>query len=383
MLPKIRYRLVYNYANRLNGQGLSTVAVECRQGQKKVYFSSNVTLYPNQWCKGMVVNHSKAEKLTAYLVKWRNEIEEIELNALLKGHRISLCQLKTAVKSGIHENASLREFTHTVIENSDRKESTRRGYEYLMNEIEREYGKLTLDDITYDWVTRWRTHMQETKLSENTIKGRMKLLRCVMNEAIKRNIIQDNPFKFIKIGNMTAKKVYLEMKEIKRIEKLELKGKEAIVRDLFLLGCYSGLRWSDLSTLERAEIKNGILRKTMLKTSHEVVIPIGTLFWGKGMEIIERYKGNITRLSHVCSNATANRTIKEIAERAGVKKNVSFHWARKSCSSNLLLLGMDRNEISSILGHASLDVTEKHYLFSKNESAIKSSKKIFRPKVGK
>lgn len=69
MLPKIRYRLVYNYANRLNGQGLSTVAVECRQGQKKVYFSSNVTLYPNQWCKGMVVNHSKAEKLTAYLVK--------------------------------------------------------------------------------------------------------------------------------------------------------------------------------------------------------------------------------------------------------------------------------------------------------------------------
>ena len=101
------------------------------KAKKKIYFSSNVTLYPNQWGNGIVVNHTKAEKLTTYLIRWRNEIEEIELNALLKGHRLSLCQLKAAVKSGIHENASLRDFTRTVIENSDRKESTRRSYEYL------------------------------------------------------------------------------------------------------------------------------------------------------------------------------------------------------------------------------------------------------------
>lgn len=64
MLPKIRYRLVYNYANRLNHQGQAAIACECRQAQQKIYISSNVMLYPNQWCKGMVVNHSKAEKLS-------------------------------------------------------------------------------------------------------------------------------------------------------------------------------------------------------------------------------------------------------------------------------------------------------------------------------
>lgn len=383
MLPKIRYRLVYNYANRLNKQGMAAVACECRQGSRKIYITSNVMLYPDQWSGGMVINHMNEGRLTAYLTKWKNSLEDIELCALLKGKHMSLCQLKSAIKSGTHENADLREFTMNVMTNSDRKESTKRSYQYLMNEIEKWYGRLTLDDITYDWVLRWKSKMQQSGVSDNTIKGRMKLMRCICNEALKRNILDDDPFKFIKIGHMTPKKVYLDMKEVGKIEKLELKGKEAIVRDLFLLGCYSGLRWSDLSTLERAEIKNGILRKTMLKTNHDVVIPIGTLFWGKGMAIIDKYKNDITKLSHVCCNTTANRAIKEIAERAGVKKNVSFHWARKSCSSNLLLLGMDRNEISSILGHSSLDVTEKHYLFSKNESAIKSSKKIFRPKVGK
>lgn len=151
--------------------------------------------------------------------------------------------------------------------------------------------------------------------------------------------------------------------------------------DLFMLGCWTGLRWSDLSTLERAEIKNGVLRKTMCKTNNDVVIHVSTLFWGKGLAIINKYSSNIKRLSHVTSNATANRMIKAIAKKAGVNKDVSFHWARKSCSSNLQLLGMTVEEISSILGHRENAVTKTHYLFSQEQSIVKQSKKIFRNKV--
>lgn len=108
MLPKIRYRLVWNYANKLNAQGMAMVAVECRQERRKMYIKSNVMLRPNQWSKGMVVNHDNADKLTAYLTRWRNQIEEIELNALLKGRHLSLSQLKTAIKTGIHTSANLK-----------------------------------------------------------------------------------------------------------------------------------------------------------------------------------------------------------------------------------------------------------------------------------
>lgn len=379
---KIRYRLVYNYANRLNRQGCAPVSVECRQGRKKMYVTSDVMLEPDQWEKGLVVNHGNADKLTIYLIRLRNSIEEVELNALLKGKHISLSQLKMAIRNGLHESASLRDFTMGFVGNSERKKSTKKGYEYLINDIERDYGRLTLDDITYDWILKWKQRMRECNLSGNTVKGRLKLLRCIVNEGIKRNLIDDDPFKYITIGNMTPKAVWLTMKEIRRIERLDLKGRDGTIRDLFLFGCYTGLRWSDLSTLEEAEIKDGIMRKVMKKTGHDVSIPVRTLFWGKGMEIIDRYP-DIRRLSHCCCNSTANRKIKEIAEMAGIRKPVSFHWARKSCSSNLQLLGMSVNDVSTILGHTDVQVTSTHYSFSKEQSAQQQSKKIFRQKLDK
>lgn len=42
------------------------------------------------------------------------------------------------------------------------------------------------------------------------------------------------------------------------------------MKKLFLLSCYTGLHWSDLTTLEGAEIKNGILHKTMQRCAARV-----------------------------------------------------------------------------------------------------------------
>lgn len=67
MFNKIRYRLVYNYSGKLNKEGKAPVALECRQGKKKMYISSGVLLSSNQWRKGQVINHANANKLTIYL----------------------------------------------------------------------------------------------------------------------------------------------------------------------------------------------------------------------------------------------------------------------------------------------------------------------------
>lgn len=381
-VSKIRYRLVYNYANRLNRNGCAPVSVECRQNHRKIYVSTNVMLEPHQWNKGLIVNHGNADKLTVYLIKLRNSIEEVELNALLKGKRMSLSQLRMAIKSGLHESASLKEFAQGVIENSDRKASTKRGYEYMIKELDSEYGRLTLDDITYDWILRWKTRMRDKGLSDNTVKGKLKQLKAVINEAIKRGLVNDDPFKFITIGHMQPKVAWLNMKEIRKIEKVPLKGRDGTVRDLFLLSSFTGLRWSDLATLEEAEIKDGMMRKVMKKTNHEVSIPIGTLFWGKGLEIINKYT-NVRKLSRCCCNATANKIMKQIAEKAGVNKPISFHWARKSFSSNLQLMGMSLGDVSTLLGHKDSRITSEHYSFSKDQVAAMQSKRLFKQTLGK
>lgn len=378
MLAKIRFRTVYNYANRLNADGRSQVAIEARQGPSKAYFRTNVLLYPNQWERGRVVNHENANRLTVFLVKRMNAIEDIELSQLLTGHQMTLSQLKVAVRSGVRASATLDEFVKSVIDESSRSPQTKAAYHTLVREVDKYDKGVTISTINHDWIERWRNHQRRQGLSENTVKGRLKQMHCLCEEAKKRDIISDDPFRWITIGNMKAKAVWCSMSEIRRIERVRLSPKYSRVRDLWLLGCYSGLRWGDLTTLEEAEIKNGMLTKTMYKTKHKVQIPISTLFWGKGMEILERYP-DIRKLSHCVScNSTANKIIKEIAKLAGVKKNISFHVARKSAASNLSLLGMSLQEISKVLGHQRSSTTDNYYLFSKTESLLKSARKIFK-----
>ena len=380
MIQKIRYRLVYNYAGRLNSDGRAPIAVEARQGAKKVYFSSNVLIYPDQWTKGSVTNHDNAGKLTVYLHKWMHGIEEIELDMLLHGNAMTLSQLKNAVRSGTRASATIGEFVSAVIDNSTRSEQTKSAYHTLAREAEKYDKDITIGSVNHDWIERWRTSMTEAGLSENTVKGRLKQLHCLTQEAIKRDLISDDPFKWITIGNMTPRKEYLTMGEIRRIERLKLEGREEKVRDLFLLSCWCGLRWSALSTLEEAEITNGILKKRMHKTKLDVTIPISTLFWGKGKEIIDRYRP-ITMLSHCVScNSTANKIIKEVAAKAGIRKRVHFHIGRKSCSQMLNSMGLSTQDISTILGHSKTETTQKFYIFGKEESMLKASKKLFREK---
>ena len=158
---------------------------------------------------------------------------------------------------------------------------------------------------------------------------------------------------------------------------MKLKGKEEKIRDIFLLACFSGLRWGDLSSLEEATIENGILSKQMHKTNFWVHIPIDTLFWGKGRKIIDKYP-NIKTLSHCCCNTTANRVLKELGERAGIKKKIYMHLGRKTCSNMLNQMGMSIQDISAILGHTKIDVTCKHYIFDNGERLNKTAMNIFK-----
>jgi len=379
-MQKISYRLVHSYNRYTNRYGLAPVALECRQGQRKIYMSSKVMIEPGQWDHGKVVNHDNAAKLTVWLMRWKSSVESVELDALLKGRQLSLFQLKDAVRTGMRADAPLRRFMEAVMESdTSRCEHTKQGYKYLVNDMEKLFGVLKVTDVDYDLVTRYRDDMRRRSLSENTVKGRLKMLRCLMEQAKLRKLIDDNPFDNITIGNMTARVGYLEQREVRRLERLELTGREEKVRDLFLLSCYTGLRFSDLSTLEEAEIRNGMLRKKMKKTHHYVTIPIGTLFWGKGQEILDKYP-DVRVLSHAVSNTTFNKVLKEIGVKAGIKKRLYCHLGRKTCSNMLNLLGMDIGDITAILGHTETKVTRKHYLFNDTERLRRSARKFFKPK---
>lgn len=382
MLSTITYKASLNRNGYTTDEGLRHIVINIYSPltKERVTVNTHIRVRESDFKYGKVQptdpNHDIYNRKIARRIRRLMEYEEeMESSAITTTPR----KIKEAWKNRVSKSATLGELVDGIIRPSvSRSKSTKDGYVNLVKSVEEFRPNTRLDDLNYDMIERYRAYMINKGLAENTAIGRLKLLHSLVEEAKKRNLVADDPFKFVVIGNMRPKEATVTMAEIARLEKLKLTGKEEKVRDLFLLGCYCGLRFSDLTSLEEAEIKNGILRKKMYKTKKYVTIPIGTLFWGKGLEIIRKYP-DIKKLSHCVScNSTFNRLIKEIALKAGIKKPLSCHYSRKACATNLSIMGMPLQNITSILGQSRTRTTEVHYTFDKEKAAEKMSRKMFK-----
>lgn len=139
----------------------------------------------------------------------------------------------------------------------------------------------------------------------------------------------------------------------------------ANARDLFLVGCYTALRYSNYSTIKLENIEGNFIRVQQVKTGDRVTIPVIS----KLREIIDRNNGN---LPHGISNQKLNAYIKEVAKIAGLTeileiKNtkggqtniekkplyecISTHTARRTYATMLFKKGVPPMLIMSATGH--------------------------------
>ena len=238
--------------------------------------------------------------------------------------------------------------------------------------------KIDFDKIDLDFYADYTEHLtKKLKLSTNTIGKHIQIIKLVMNEATERGLNANLSFKskrFVTVRE-NSDSVYLNEKEINEIEKLDLSQNSRLetVRDLFLIGCYTGLRYSDYSILKPEQIKDGFIETKQTKTGDGVVIPVHPAV----NKIISKYNGELPRS---ISNQKTNQFLKEMAKKVEVLKtpvSVSFtkgglklsetfekwelitsHTARRSFATNEYLAGTPSLTIMAITGHK----TEKAFL---------------------
>ena len=145
------------------------------------------------------------------------------------------------------------------------------------------------------------------------------------------------------------------------------------VRDLFLIGCYTGLRYSNYSTLKPEQIKDGYIRIIQAKTGDPVVVPIHSIV----EKIISKYNG---KLPSSLTNQKTNECLKDLGKKVhSLNEMVSItftkggqkviencmkwelltsHTARRSFATNQYLAGVPTLTIMSVTGHQ----TEKSFM---------------------
>lgn len=359
MLRKISYRLVFNRSGRLNKRGEGLIQIECTQLNRRIYFSTHTYVKPENFYYGSIINSPNSDSLNYTLYLMIQEIERVELEYIKRGVSVTLPMLKEAIRQHISPSAKLSDFGLEVVAQSERKALTKLNYQTLLNNMERFRKGILVTDVDYQFLVAYDKWLRDSGIAHNTRISRLRLLRALLNEAKKRDIISVNPFDRFRIQQMVSKKGYLTKEQVAKLERMNLKGMEDKIRDAFLIGCYTGLRFSDIITLRSDHISKGWLTKKMVKTGFIVEIPIEQLFNGKMMVIVDKYHGNIENLTKkLGSNANVNKILRGILDKIGADCKITFHSSRHTFATLLGQQGIQLTTIQKLLGHQKLQTTQ-------------------------
>jgi site-specific recombinase XerD len=196
---------------------------------------------------------------------------------------------------------------------TQKKPATKKNYFQTINhlksfkDISKAYkrNQLTFNEINLDFYEQFYSYLEKhVELGKNTIGTHFKNIKVFMKQAFERNLHKNQIFRLsgFKVVSEETDAPYLSVTELNKIYELDLSGnpKYEKIRDLFIVGCWTGLRYSDWSQVHRDNIFNkNYLRLKTIKGERSVIIPLH--YYVK--KILERY--NFV-LPHVISNQKLN-----------------------------------------------------------------------------
>ena len=301
--------------------------------------------------------------------------------------------LNREVETSTSQKMELMEFIRYFIATSDRTEGTKKTYRRVEKDLqeyqERHKVKLTFDRIDVDFHTSYIKDLKASNYAPNTIGVRIKILKTFMNEAYERDLHKNLDYQkrmFAK-PNEETKAVYLNAEELNIIYNLNLSKNTTLdnVRDWFLIGAYTGLRFSDLGKLTKDNLTKSTIEITTQKTDTSVSIPMHPIV----SNILNKHNNSLPRLM---SNAKFNMYIKEVAELAKINEPIlieqtkgnlktkqtvskhtliSAHTARRSFATNAFIAGVPPIQIMKLTGHKTEASFMKYIKISNEENAKK------------
>ncbi len=295
-------------------------------------------------------------------------------------------------------NAPNRLNTHTKRPVS---KNTIKGYQTTFNilkDFHSQKYRLSFSSMTISFYYDFIEFCESRELSYNYIGKLIKNLKTFLSHALQEGYPVNEAFKKREFATLKedSDAIYLNEKELLRIYNLGLKDRNLdIIRDLFLVGAYTGLRVSDYTTLNISNIHTigdvQIISIKAQKTSKLVAIPLHPIVKG----IFEKYNGHpppkktpqaintgikkIGKLAGIDSKTTKKITIggKQTIIKKPKYSFIQTHTARRSFCTNAYLAGMPRIDIMAISGHKKETTFLKYIKISAEHRAVKLSQNAF------
>jgi len=230
--------------------------------------------------------------------------------------------------------------------------------------------------------------------SANTIHRDVGLLKTFLYWSLNKKYSYNNDFiSFKKPQKFRTDEIALNYEQVELIYNFDFSENKRLerVRDLFIFGCTTGMRFGNYSTISKSDVDDNFIRVIDLKSkSKNLAIPLNSI----SRSILEKYDYNLPSIT----NQKMNKYIKEVFKKLDftdeIKKTmkygdelvdqkaefwtrISSHTARRSFITIMKNKRVPDKVIMSYTGHTSLEVFNAYYRPSEDDK-INYMNEVFR-----
>lgn len=341
-------KIIFDRRHTATDTATGSVEIEVYSGGKRKRYSTDVRVTKKQWRQGRVYNHPDAAALNAKIEKCYNSYMELA--------NTSEFSIEKLTKKAAAPTVSFLGWMEAEIDKrKDIRPNTIKSHKSTLHLLQ-DWGVISaFKHLTLKNITAFDEYLHSRLNTQASVHSHHKALKVYVNRAIIQGLLSKSPYEGVKIsrGKVESRK-YLTEEKRKTIERLELAGTMAFVRDMFLFACYTGLAFADMQKITRDDIheENGELWliDKRLKTGSQYKL----MLLPEARTILERYDYNLNRIS----NQKANVFLKAIAAAAGIKENLTMHMGRHTFATWALSKGVPIEVVSKMLAHSDIATTQ-------------------------
>ena len=354
--------------------------------QRKLrWISTDYHVYPEEWNAGkssVIVSNSNNRQAHLQLIQSQIDWEMKQMQCIIHdkemdGVSYSVDDLANEIQQ-LPTSQSVFTFFRKQIAKKEQMQcvGTKNNYTNAVNRfIEfRNQKDLTFSQMTADMMEMYQAWLWNRGVGQNTVSFYLRTLRTLHHKAVEAGQATSNDiFAHVQTANVRTAKRAISVKDIRKIEKLDLPRGSSLdkARDMFLFSFYlRGMAFVDMAFLKKSDLKCGLVSYNRRKTHQNLNIE-----WIKPMQAIinkyaEQTKDSPYMLPILTGKETSpytqyrkveyntNYNLKKIGKMIGLKIPLTTYVARHTWASIALHMNIPIATISEGMGHNSYKTTQ-------------------------
>ncbi|MDX4973910.1 MAG: site-specific integrase [Flavobacteriaceae bacterium] len=278
---------------------------------------------------------------------------------------------------GVMDDAILKVFNDQneefkrLVEKEERSQGTYNKYitvyNHLTTFIKERYHRddMAFRELTADFIREFDFYLRYDKqCAHNTVWIYTMPVLSLVELAIKKGLIRDNPFEDYEISMEETDRGYILKEDVEKLMMCKPPHKRyELVKDIFIFSCFTGLAYADIKKLTRNNIQSFFDgHQWIISRRKKSDIASNVRLMEIPKRIIEKYHGTTRNefIFPVPTNVTCNNHVTKLIENAEIitEQKVTFHTARHTFGTMFLTEGVPLESLSKMMGHKNISTTQ-------------------------